>query len=474
MFQLFNPIALVATASVIVPVLIHLWNKRKGKTLKVGSITLLTENNKTTSRYIRITEWPLLLLRCLLLLLIATLLAKPFWQNKPGKNKGGWIMVRDYELAAVYNQQQTLIDSLTKQGFELRNFSSQTNPLSLSDTLNYTLPDQPTPGYWPLIKYLDATLPGDFTVYIISDLSVVNFAGKRPSTQLDLHWINIDQPVKADTSITGSFINTDGQPMLMHKISTTTGNYYETAAAPPPITTEKNSNINISIHAGINTADAKYLRAALEAISAYTGRTILINGSTHADSQQVIFWLQDQEPDEKIIHSLVSGGVLFRYANLDSSLSKIPSPANTGSSIFDGRDPDRFYQYASNSSTRTSLWTLANGEPVLSAETKAGKKIIYFNSRFNPQWTDIVWNGSLARLLLPIVIPMLDSTGTDLRKMSTEQSAPHHVNKKQNGRLDDAGFLHKQDLSFILWTAAFLVFALERIIAHRQTKQKNA
>lgn len=383
-------------------------------------------------------------------------------------------MVRDHQLATAYNQQQTLIDSLTKHGFELRNFSSQTNPISLSDTLNYTLPSQQTPGDWSIIRYLDAILPGDFTVYIISDLSVVNFAGKRPSTQLDLHWITIDQPAKTDTSITGSYLNTDGQTMLMNKISTTTGNYFETSPAQQTINPDKNSTININIHAGTNTADAKYLRAALEAISAYTRRTILINASTHTDSQQVIFWLQDQEPEDKITQSLVSGGILFRYANLDSSLTKIPSPVNTGSSIFDGRDADRFYQYAANSPKGTSLWTLANGEPVLSTETKGGKKIIYFNSRFNPQWTDIVWNGNLARLLLPIIIPELSNSGTDLRNISAEQSAPNHVNEKQNGRLGDAGFLHRHDLSFILWIAAFLAFAIERIVAHRQTKQKNA
>jgi hypothetical protein len=474
LFQLFNPIALLAAAAVIIPVLIHLWNKRKGKTLRVGSISLLTENNKTTSRNIRITEWPLLLLRCLLILLIAFLLAQPFWQNKPGKNKEGWIMVRDHELATAYKQQQTLIDSLIRQGFQLRNFASQTNQLSINDTSLYTLTGASTPACWSIIKYLDAALPADFPVYIISDRSVADFSGNRPSTQLDLHWINIDQPDTSDTTVAEAYTDTDKQLMLLKKISTTTGNYYETSAAPATLSGNDNNVVNISIHAGPNSADAKYLRAALEAIAAYTNRNIVINGSEATDKQQAVFWLMDTEPDAKIINSIAQGGMMFRYANTDSSVIKIPSPISTGSSLIGGRDADIFYQYAATSSKGSSEWTLGNGFPILSSEIKDGKKIIYFSSRFNPQWTDIVWNESMARLLLPIVLRRPVDKGKDLRQLSTEQAATHYAKEKQNGSIDDAGFLHRTDLSFALWIITFVVFALERIIAHRQPKIKNA
>ncbi|MET0462197.1 MAG: BatA domain-containing protein [Chitinophagaceae bacterium] len=474
MFQLFNPIALLAAAAVIIPVLIHLWNKRKGKTLKVGSISLLKENNKTSSRNIKITDWPLLLLRCLLLLLIATLLAKPFWQNKPGKNKGGWIVVRDHELSIAYQQQRPLIDSLVQRGFEIHALSPQSDLLSLDDTSLYQSTVRPELNYWSYIHHLDGTLPDAFPVYMIADLSADHFTGKRPSTNLNLQLVSIDQLKKTDTTEAGAYIDTDGQFISMNKISTNSGNYYESAAALPTSVTDTNSTINIGIYAGSNTADATYLRAALEAISSYTGRPIAINGPEAPNSRQLIFWLQDTEPGDKILYSLVNGGTLFRYANTDSSLVKISSPANTGSSILDGNDADHFYQYASNPSKGTSLWKLANGAPILSTTSNAGKKIIYFNSRLNPQWTDMVWTESLARLLLPIVLPAPDNTGTDLRLISAEQATPHRIQGKQNGRSDEAGFLHRTDLSFALWITTFLVFALERVIAHRQPKEKNA
>ncbi|MCG2617969.1 BatA domain-containing protein [Terrimonas sp. NA20] len=473
MFQLFNPIALFASAAVIIPVLIHLWNKRKGQTLKVGSISLLTENAKTTSRNFRITEWPLLLLRCLLIILVAALLAQPYWNNQQQKNKAGWIIINEHELATAYQQQQYLIDSLLKKGFELRNLSPQINTLTLSDTGKYEQNQPAVQNYWSYIRYLDAALPPKFPVYIISDLSAAHFAGKRPSAQLELYWISINRPLKADTITVDTYVDADGQSMALNKISSGTGSYFENVATNSSTQINKSRTINVSIYAGANSTDAKYLSAALSAIASYTGRNILINHSGDTASKQAIFWLQDSEPGEKIMNTLAAGGTIVRYEHTDSSLVKKSSTANNGSSILDGKDQDLFYQYASAGSKGLAVWKLANGRNILSEETIAGKHIIYFNSRFNPQWTDIVWNESLARLLLPIVLASPAYTGKDLRQISLEQSMPRHVDKKQNGITADAGFLNKTDLSFLLWIAVFAVFTLERIIAHHQLKQKN-
>ncbi len=474
MFQLFNPIALFASAAVIIPVLIHLWNKRKGKTLKVGSISLLTENAKTVSRNIRITEWPLLLLRCLLIFLVAVLLAQPFWNKIQNKNTAGWIMVNDHELATVYQQQQQLIDSLLKRGFELRNLSPQISKITLNDTGNYKQSEPAIKNYWSYIRYLDAALPAKFPIYIITNLSSLHFAGERPSTQLDLTWIGINQSLKTDTTTVDTYVDTDGQLMAMNKVSSTAGNHYENIATNTPSNTNLTAAINVSIYPGSNLADAKYLRAALAAIGAYTRRTIVINEPGSTNPQQAIFWLQDSAPGEKIMSTLINGGTIFRYQFTDTSVAKNPLPADNGSLTIEGKDQDLFYQYASTRSKGNPLWTLADGSSILSDETHNGKRIIYFNSRFNPQWTDIVWTESFARLLLPIVLPSPSSTGKDLRLMTAEQSAPRKVNNKQNGNTDDAGFVNKTDLSFPAWIATFIIFTLERIIAHRKSKQKNA
>jgi UDP-N-acetylglucosamine:LPS N-acetylglucosamine transferase len=56
-----------ALAALSIPVIIHLWNIRPGKTLKVGSISLITEASKSTKRSFKLLDILLLIIRCLLL-----------------------------------------------------------------------------------------------------------------------------------------------------------------------------------------------------------------------------------------------------------------------------------------------------------------------------------------------------------------------------------------------------------------------
>ncbi|MEP6750371.1 MAG: BatA domain-containing protein, partial [Bacteroidota bacterium] len=63
MFQLLQPIWLFALAGVSIPVIIHLWNRKPGKTLKVGSVALVEENILSYKKTIKLSELLLLLLR---------------------------------------------------------------------------------------------------------------------------------------------------------------------------------------------------------------------------------------------------------------------------------------------------------------------------------------------------------------------------------------------------------------------------
>ena len=95
--QLLDPIGLLALAGLIIPVIIHLWSVKKGKTLKIGSINLLGESASSTSRSLKITDWLLFVMRCLLLVIIAFLLAQPLIQQKiRSKNNSGMFIALQY------------------------------------------------------------------------------------------------------------------------------------------------------------------------------------------------------------------------------------------------------------------------------------------------------------------------------------------------------------------------------------------
>jgi hypothetical protein len=189
---------------------------------------------------------------------------------------------------------------------------------------------------------------------------------------------------------------------------------------------------------------------------------------------QVIFWLQETEPEKNALATLVPGGTIFRYQGPAISSVQLSSPANTGSFALDESNAGLFFKYASSPQAGTARWTFANGDPLMSIDASNNRKTVYFNSRFNPQWTDLVWKESFARMLIPIVLPSFKQNDTDLRQVSFSQAQVNPARGKVNGHVNEPGFMNSIDLSFAGWILIFLVFTAERILSHRQTKQKNA
>lgn len=434
MLQLVNPIALLALTAVSIPVLIHLWNVRKGKTLKVGSIALLAESSKQPARSRRITNWPLFLLRCLLLLLLAFLLANPFWKSGKKNGSAGWVIVAGEYLSNTYQQHGIFIDSLLKKGFELHRLSPGFEKISWQDTISFrTSAESP----WALIKQLNTGLPKDFPVYLFAGNLLRDYYGERPVTRLDLHWKSL--PVTADAG---------------HN--------------PAPDT----SSIRITIYPGKNGTDARYIKAAVKAIGQYTGRDIIIGSQPTGELQQLVFWLQEEEPGENILSSLVPSGTLFLY---DHGMGiSVFAPFNNGLYTIDDSKDRAFYKYTSGPASGNSVWTLSDGRPLLTTETRNGKKIIHFKSRFNPQWTDLVWQEDFVRALMPFVLADASQEKVDSRQIDPLQALPRKTNEEVYRHAGLSFSENKKDLLPALWIAIVIVFIAERFLAHHQTRKKNA
>src|SRR3569833_1280239 len=119
-----HPIWFFALAATSIPVAIHLWNIRKGRTLKVGSIALITAASQKRSLSRRLNDVPLLLLRCLLLVLLAIILAMPLWSRSNDSSKiNGWVLIPKEGVKEAYQKFRPEIDSLTKAGFEFHYFN---------------------------------------------------------------------------------------------------------------------------------------------------------------------------------------------------------------------------------------------------------------------------------------------------------------------------------------------------------------
>ena len=75
MFTLLSPFALLALLGLLVPVAIHLWNRRPGREVPVGSLRWLAAGANRRLRNLKPEQLLLLLLRATLMAVLAVALA---------------------------------------------------------------------------------------------------------------------------------------------------------------------------------------------------------------------------------------------------------------------------------------------------------------------------------------------------------------------------------------------------------------
>src|SRR3972149_6434833 len=72
-----NPFILFGLAAAAIPILIHLLNKRKLRTIEFSTLSFLKELQKNTMRKITLRQWLLLLLRTLIIIFLVLAFSRP-------------------------------------------------------------------------------------------------------------------------------------------------------------------------------------------------------------------------------------------------------------------------------------------------------------------------------------------------------------------------------------------------------------
>ena len=156
MIHLLQPLWLGAMAAIAAPVILHFWNDRRGKVLRIGSVSLLTGASQRMAWSRRLSQWWLLLLRCLLLILLAVLLAGPYWRTGGTGHVKGWVLedagVRGRGAAPVATGEgraTAVIDSLVNAGWERHVMSDSEN-------------------YWNGFRAADSTAPAGVPFFMVT------------------------------------------------------------------------------------------------------------------------------------------------------------------------------------------------------------------------------------------------------------------------------------------------------------------
>lgn len=425
-----NPLWFFAAAAVIIPVIIHLWNLKPGRTLKVGSISLFDTASRQRNRSLNLLNLLLLLLRCFFLILLAFLLAKPFIQKKQTFSKQkGWLLIPKGNFNETYNKFKHKTDSLLKLGCELHYFEPGFERIDTLKAFRFgSSPKDSKPGnYWNTLKLLNEYVPAGTSVFIFTSAAQEYFRGKKPETNLNINWQIYTPSDSVKNWIDQAWFTKDKAIHVIEGISKPAGTFYsnreinggaENSSRYTIITdrgraklsiTGKNERLilidtnalTIQIFADNNTADAGYVKAAIESIQQFTGKNISVT-AFNKEKKKVdwLFWLSDKP--FKTEHSQQIKNVLTyepgKVKTLDSWFTE-----GDIYTITQGLPRIALHKSVEMKDAGTTIWHDGYGNPILLFNKSENKNIYSIASHFNPTWNDLVWDNNFPAMLLKLI-----------------------------------------------------------------------
>lgn len=455
MIQFLQPIWLWAITGIAVPLVIHLWNIKEGKTVKVGSIMFVQEAARSQAKSLKLSELLLLLLRCLLIICCALLLAQPVLNRTAAAKNAGWVLLPAAAKQEVYQHFKTAIDSLVKAGYELHLLEKDfpaTTP-NAGDTSA-----RADGNYWGLIAGLNSQLPAASPVEIFTDGQQRHFMGDRPATALSIRWHTWSPGDSTVTSLL-AFATPDDSTREVKMHSTADGTWFTLVNGSAGGNADTNG-IRIALYAGKNNADAGYLLAALEALKEFTSRKIIITRLSDpilpAGNTDWLFWLSEQPTPEG------HNGNIFRYAG--SKALPISAQVHTGEGV-----GFRTFKLRENNNELIPVW--GDGKSIVLGRNSKAPKQLEFNSRFLPQWTDLVWQGGFPKLIASLVLKQNGDFNMQLLNRIDPQQV--QVRKLTAGELLPSTTASTSSIPQTwLWLLAFALLAVERWLSFR-SKQRG-
>ena len=171
---LLLPLGLAALAAWLVPLLIHLRRRSEQHRTDFAALRWLSARARPRSR-LRFEEWPLLLVRLLLLVALALLLAKPVLFGAPHAKQ--WILVAPQVERSVIPQE--------RGGVERRWLAVGFPPVEEAP------PQSPQP-LGSLLRELDATLPANTGVTVLVPEQLDGADAERPVLHRRIDWQVVD------------------------------------------------------------------------------------------------------------------------------------------------------------------------------------------------------------------------------------------------------------------------------------------
>jgi len=516
LLTLTNPSALLALLGLLVPLAIHLWNRRPGREVAVGSLRWLAAGANRRLRNLRLEQVWLLLLRAALLAALAVVLAGPQWKE-PLAGRGQVLvspaLADGTSLAAV----RPTLDSLRRRGYALRWLAAGLPAITGAEWQADSLGRSKLPGKspadnlsWARIQQAADSFPGQ-PLYAVTPTALRAFGGPHPALPASLTWQVIPTRT-ATTWLQAAAATGDSLRLLLGHSDEKQTTFqllrvarprpgatlavaglpplrYETAAGqahlrpavadstrPQPAVPVHAGPVRVVLYAPAGAAEeARYLRAALRAaavgLPAPLALTVSPTEPDPASAPDWLFWLSDRPVPATWRAQVPRGLHLWQEAAGPGQ----PDTATLATAETAGLTPILLTRRGRLARLTGSQprWTDGRGRTVL-AEAPQGKGTSYqLATRLLPGWSTLAASPALPALLLDLLArnPQLGTdsllTAHDQRRLDPAQLPARPPQVAGRTAAPPIAY-HYADWRPWLVLVVALLFGLERWLAGRR------
>lgn len=178
---------LIGLFAIVIPIVIHLWSKKTRKTIPFGTIRFLSEDDTQAIKSLIPTEWFLLILRILMLVVLILIMSEPLWKVS-GQKKEMVLIDPAYKNHPNFGE---LKDSL-QQHTDVRWFSVGF-PIIEDSLIESNL------SHWELLKRLQINTS---SITVISPRKLAQYIGTKPTVS-SVNWVSL--PMDHQTFELGDF-----------------------------------------------------------------------------------------------------------------------------------------------------------------------------------------------------------------------------------------------------------------------------
>lgn len=327
------PTYLWALLGLAVPVAIHLWSKKEGRTIRIGSVRLLTESDPKKTSNVKLNEIWLLLLRMLMIIVLVLILAQPQISAKQEISPVTYLVEPSL---LSFEEVNHLVDSLSADNsvrllqqdfpvYEKENFNNENSGI---------------PNYWQLALEMEELSTDSIVVFTNAFIS--GFRGRRPEVSENINWITFDpgepenellaavrrgeevELISAESDHRKLKFNKERIPAVSGRIRINEGMDSILVSAGDrevqlPLLIADSLNI-LMVHNDSLPAELKYLQNSFSAIGAYLERPVGIRTVEETENVETndwdaLVWLSNLDTPEVQVPMLV-----YRPDSLAASL----------------------------------------------------------------------------------------------------------------------------------------------------------